>query len=259
MKLAIAGKGGVGKTTVAALLARRWAEEGRRVIAVDADPDANLGSALGIPEEVLARITPIARMEELVRERTGARPGQVGSWFILNPRVEDLPEKLWVEDRGVRLLVMGGIRGGGAGCACPENALLKAMLRHLVLGREEELVCDMEAGLEHLGRGTAHGVDRLLVVVEPSHRSLQTAHAVAALASELGLRRVVAVANKVADPEQRDFVEAHLNLPLLHCLPHDPQLRRADMLDTGVWEASPLLRREIGVLARRLRAEVQPS
>ena len=172
MKVAITGKGGVGKTTLSSALARAFSEDGRTVIVVDADPDANLAQSLGIPEEEIKKITPIACMDELVEERTGAKPGAAGSMFKLNPYVDDLPEKCSYPHKGIKLLVMGRSKAGGAGCYCPENVLLKSLVRHLILRRGEVVVLDMEAGIEHLTRGTTAAVDAFIVVVRLAGRSL---------------------------------------------------------------------------------------
>jgi CO dehydrogenase maturation factor len=234
MKLAISGKGGVGKTTLAALLALSYARDGHKVLAVDADPDANLGSALGFAAGVLEAVVPIAQRDALIEERTGARPGVLGQVFTLNPRVDDLPERFWIEREGVRLLVMGTVARGGAGCACPENALLSRLIRHLVVERGEVVIIDMEAGLEHLGRGTARGVDAFLVVVEPGQRSLQTAHAVVRLARDLGVERVMVVANKVRPGDHERLARALEGFDVLGSLPYDPAAIEADLAGRGV-------------------------
>ena len=204
MKLAVSGKGGVGKTTLTALLARRLVEQGRKVLAVDADPDANLAAALDVPSP--ERIVPIVEMKGLIAERMGTQPGAVGSFFKLNPKVDDLPAEHCHEHEGLRLIVMGMVRRGGAGCACPENAFLKALLTHILVGPEEDVLVDMEAGLEHLGRGTAASVDGLVVVVEPGLRSLETLDRIRRLAADIGLRRCWPVANRVASDADRDFL-----------------------------------------------------
>lgn len=253
MKIAISGKGGVGKTTLSALLAHSYAKEGRRVLAVDADPDANLGLALGFPLEALEGFVPIARMDELIMERTGARRGDLSQWFSLNPRVEDIPERCCLSREGIRLLVMGGVEKGGGGCACPENILLKHLLRHLFLEREDVVIVDMEAGLEHLGRGTAEGVDAFLVVVEPGCRSFQTARAVASLAGEIGVKRVWGVANKVRGPEDETFIARALEgIPVLGALPYDPQATQADLEGKPIYAACPLLVRAAGAIKAKL-------
>ena len=145
MKVAIVGKGGVGKTTLAAALARHLARAGSSVVAVDADPDANLPSALGVPQDRTPE--PIAGMRELILDRTDARDEGGGVFFKLNPKVDDLPEKFYVDAGGVRLLVLGTVETGGKGCMCPEGAVLKALLQHLLLRVTDDVVLDMEAGL----------------------------------------------------------------------------------------------------------------
>ncbi len=178
MKVAISGKGGVGKTTLAGVMARVLAAAGHKVLAIDADPDANLASAVGIPQEELKNLKPLAGMRELIEERTGATKGAYGAYFKLNPQVEDLPDRFSLERDGVKLMVLGTIPQGGGGCFCPENVVLKSLLAHVFIEREEYLIVDMEAGLEHLGRGTTAYMDALIVVVEPGRRSLQTARQV---------------------------------------------------------------------------------
>jgi len=227
MKIAVSGKGGVGKTTLSSLLARYWARKGYRVLAVDADPDANLGSALGIDAK---GIVPVANMEELIHERTGVKPGTVGGFFKMNPRVDDLPESLGREKDGVRLLVMGTVKKGGGGCICPESVLLKALINHLVLYQKDRVIMDMEAGIEHLGRGTAQGVDRLIIVVEPGRRSIETAAKVKELTQHLGLHRVAAVGSKVHNKEQEEFLKDNLdNIPLLGIIPYSEEIAAADL------------------------------
>jgi CO dehydrogenase maturation factor len=249
-KIAIAGKGGVGKTTVAALLAHVYAEQGRPVIAVDADPAACLGYALGLPQELLERLEPISEMEDLIYERTGAQPGTYGGFFKLNPRVDDIPERFSVEYRGIRLLQLGTIEAGGTGCICPESALLKALVTHLILYRDEVLILDMEAGLEHLGRATASAVDGFLVVVEPGRRSLETARQIARLAADIGVRRVSIVGNKVRGEADRAFIARWAGeLPILGYLPYSPEAIAADMEGRAIYEAAPQLVEEARVIA----------
>jgi len=222
VKVAISGKGGVGKTTLSALLAGAMALTGRRVIALDADPDANLAAALGLPLD--EPITPLAEMRELIRQRTGAQDGY-GGYFKLNPKVDDIPEAFARAIGNIRLLVLGGVRRGGDGCICPATALLKALLVHLVLGRRDALIMDMEAGIEHLGRATAQSMDALVVVVNPEPWSLQTAFRVRKLAGDLGMKKVFAVANRVSAPADAEAIARQLgDIPLIGQLPDDPRL-----------------------------------
>ncbi len=204
MKIAISGKGGVGKTLLAALLSKIFSESGYSVIAIDADPDANLAATLGFPDP--EKITPIAEMSALIEERTGAKPGESAPYFTLNPKVDDIPEKFAVKRDGIRLMRMGGIKRGGGGCYCPESALLKALLAHLLLARNEVVILDMEAGIEHLNRGTASAVNRLIVVVEPGRRSIETAYSIKQLASEIGIEALAVVGNKIRNQSDHDFV-----------------------------------------------------
>ena len=222
MKLAVSGKGGVGKTTLSALLAAALSRQGQEVVAIDADPDANLAWALGIPPQ--EDITPLAAMRQLIAERTGAK-GDYGAFFKLNPRVDDIPEQYARRIGHIRLLVLGGIRRGGEGCLCPASALLKALLVHLVLGRGEHLIMDMEAGIEHLGRATAQSMDALVVVVDSTSWSTQTAHRVRRLDADVGLHRVLAVANRVNGPKEMDSIVTELgDIPLVGTVPTDGQL-----------------------------------
>ena len=228
MKLAISGKGGVGKTTFAALLIRSLSRDGRRVLAIDADPDANLAAALGIADA--EKITPIADMKDLVFERTGAQPGSIGGYFSLNPKVDDLPEALSAKLENIKLMRLGGVSKGGAGCICPESSLLKALVRHVVLQRDEVVVMDMEAGIEHLGRATAKAVDKLIVVVEPGRRSIDTAGHIRQLASEIKLNNIAVVGNKIRGPNDEAFLKEHLNgFEFLGFLPFDDALIEADL------------------------------
>ena len=207
MKVAITGKGGVGKTTFAACLARLYADEGRKVLCADVDPDANLGLALGFSEEDLAKITPITEMKALIQERTEA--DQFERYFKINPKVDDLPDMLAQEINGVKLLLMGTIKQGGMGCVCPEHVILKRLLSHMIVQRDEVVIMDMEAGLEHLSRGTTDMVDRFIVVVEPGARSIQTYHSVQRLAADLGVSKVSVVANKIRDEYDTPTAGAH--------------------------------------------------
>ena len=206
MKVAITGKGGVGKTTFASTLARLYADEGRTVLAADVDPDANLGLALGLSQEEVDEIVPISRMRSLVEERTGANAAN--KFFKLNPYVADIPDTFSKDINGVKLLVMGTVDLGGSGCVCPEHVMLKAVLSNLTYRKNDVVVMDMEAGLEHLGRGTAANMDQFIVVIEPGARSVQTYRNVKRLANDLGIQKVRVVANKVRDEGDEEFIRS---------------------------------------------------
>jgi CO dehydrogenase maturation factor len=255
MKIAISGKGGVGKTTLAAVLARLYAEEGRQVLAVDADPDANLGSAIGFDEEELREIVPISDMRELIAERTGAPAGGFGRFFKINPRVSDIPDRFAKEKHGVKLIVMGTVETGGAGCVCPESILLKRVISHLVTGRDDAVIMDMEAGLEHLGRGTAEAVDLFIVVTEPGVRSLQTFHKIDALASDLGVKKVSVVANRLRGEGDEAFLRSRLPegalLGVIHC---DDAVIEADMNGLSPFDAGAGAVAEIRRIKERIDA-----
>jgi CO dehydrogenase maturation factor len=241
-KIAITGKGGVGKTTLTALLSYVYAQRGQDIIAIDADPAGNLGLAFGLTAALDAELKPIAEMDALIYERTGAQPGTIGGWFKLNPKVDDIPESFSITHRGVRLLRLGTVRGGGAGCLCPENALLKALVTHLLLRRNQSLILDMEAGVEHLGRGTASAVDAFVIVVEPGLRSLGTAEQIRGLAAEIGIKQVCLVANKVRSPEDEAFVRSRAGgLPVLGSLPYTAAAVGADQDGVAVFDGAPEL------------------
>ena len=243
MKLAITGKGGVGKTTLTALLAQVYADMGRQVLAVDADPSPCLAGALGFPAELRAQLKPIAEMDALIEERTGAKPGTVGGFFTINPRVDDIPERFSVLHRGVRLLEMGSVELGGSGCICPEAAMLKTLFTHLLFRKDDILLLDMYAGVEHLGRATVDFVDAMLVVVEPTRRSLGTAAQIKKLANDIGLMRLYLVGNKVRNEEEAKFLEAESpDMPLLGCLPADLKVQEADRLGIPVYDNVESLR-----------------
>lgn len=228
MKIAVSGKGGTGKTLLSALLCKELKERGYKVLAVDADPDANLAATLGFPDS--CGIKPIVEMEEVIEERTGAKPGTRAVLFKLNPKVDDIPQRYAAEHQGIRLIVMGTTRTGGSGCYCPENAFIRALMANLLVGREEAVVMDMEAGIEHLGRGTAKGVDALIVVVEPNMRSVETAQKVKRMAEDLGIRKMFAVGNKIKSEGQRKFlVENMSDFPFLGFIPFSEKIPLAEL------------------------------
>jgi CO dehydrogenase maturation factor len=256
MKIAISGKGGVGKTLLASLLSRTFAEAGYSVLAIDADPDSNLAANLGFPSP--DEITPISEMSALIEERTGAKPGKAGSFFKLNPKVDDLPEKYSLKYNGIRLMVMGRIKKGGTGCYCPENALLQALITHLLLGRDEVVILDMEAGVEHLGRATARAVDRLIVVVEPGRRSIETAYRISKLAKEIGLHNIAIVGNKVRSQSDREFLTSSLpDFEFLGFIPYDQAIVEADLANLPLLDSSPQIIREVRNIYQALLSTVK--
>ena len=235
MKIAVSGKGGVGKTTFSALLIRTLDEKGKKVLAIDADPDANLASAVGVPGS--ESITPISEMKQLVYERTEAKPGSVGGFFKLNPKVDDLPEALSAKLNDIKLMRLGGVAKGGGGCICPESTLLKALVNHVILARDEVMILDMEAGIEHLGRATAMAVDKLIVVVEPGRRSIETAKNIRRLASEIKLSRIAVVGNKIRGDKDKEFLKKHLSdFDFLGFIPYDEALIEADLAGQAPFE-----------------------
>ncbi len=237
MKIAVSGKGGVGKTTFSALLIRTLDEMGKKVLAIDADPDANLAAAVGIPDA--GKIVPIAEMKELIFERTEAHPGSVGGFFKLNPKVDDLPDALSACLGNIKLMRLGGVKKGGSGCICPESTLLRALVMHVVLARDEVVVMDMEAGIEHLGRATASAVDQLLVVVEPGRRSIDTAGHIRDLAGEIGLTKIAVVGNKIRSERDEAFLRKHLDgFRFIGFIPYDDALIEADLGGISPYDAA---------------------
>lgn len=254
MKIAVTGKGGVGKTTFAATLARLYAEEGRKVLAADVDPDANLGLALGFDEETLDSIVPISRMRKLVEERTGAN--SQNQFYRMNPKVDDIPDTYGKVCNGVKLLVLGTVETGGGGCVCPEHVMLKRIINNLVLFRDDVVILDMEAGLEHLGRGTTENMDAFIVVIEPGARSVQTYRNVKRLAKDLGVTRVKVVANKIRSADDEAFVTAKIPPEdLLGLIHYNVQVMDADRQGKSPYDVSPDLTSEI----RKIKAKIDES
>ena len=250
MKIAITGKGGTGKTTLAALMARTFAEKGKPVIAIDADPDANLASALGVPLTDLP--APLSQMKELIRERTDSKDGY-GTYFKINPDVRDLPEKYARLIHGVRLLTLGGIASGGSGCICPESALLKALVTHVLLREDEVVILDMEAGVEHLGRATAQAVTMMIVVIEPGQRSVQTALNIRKLADEIHIPRLGVVINKAFPDIEMDALVARLEgLPVLGTISMDSAIAQADLDGRSPYTGNEGQRKEINAILKAI-------
>lgn len=238
MKIAVSGKGGVGKTLLSAFLSQIFARSGYSVIAIDADPDANLAATLGFPHP--ERITPISEMDDLIEERVGVRPGTSGSFFALNPKVDDLPEQLSVQQDNIRLMVMGRIKRGGTGCYCAEGSLLQALLVHLLLNRDEVVILDMEAGIEHLSRGTVKAVDKLLIVVEPGRRSIETARTIFGLARDIGVENIAIVGNKIRSEDDTRFITQSLpDAEMLGYISYSSVIHEADLADRSLFDAAP--------------------
>ena len=244
MKLAITGKGGVGKTTLSSTLARLYADEGRTVLAADVDPDATLGRALGLTQEEVDEIVPISKMRTLVEERTGATAAN--QFYKLNPYVADIPDTFSKDIIGVKLLVMGTVDVGGSGCVCPEHVMLKSILSALTYRKDDVVIMDMEAGLEPLGRGTAMDMEQFIVVIEPGARSVQTYRNVKRLAKDLGVRRVRVVANKVRDEKDEEFVRNAIPAEdLLGMIHYNLEIMDADRQGKSPYDFSPAAIEEI--------------
>ncbi|MBP8626052.1 MAG: AAA family ATPase [Syntrophorhabdales bacterium] len=246
MKIAISGKGGVGKTTLAGVMARVLDSRGIKVLAIDADPDSNLGDAIGFSDEELNKARPLAEMEEFIEERTGSKKGQYGSFFKMNPRVDDIPDRFSAVMNRIRLVVLGSIVKGGGGCFCAENVLLRSLISYILTERDEYVIVDMEAGLEHLGRGTAEYIDSLIVVVEPGKRSIQTAHQIKRLASDIGIRDVSIAGNKITCPDDIRLIKDNLNgFPYIGSMSFNEKILEADRLGLSPYDIDSNIKYEV--------------
>ena len=238
MKIAVTGKGGVGKTVVAGVLANFFVEKGFKVLAIDADPSPNLAITLGIPLNEANKIVPISENAQLIEQKTSTG---IGGVYRLTFRVDDIVEKFSVKSPyGVNLLVMGTIKSADSGCMCPANAVLRQLLRYLLVERDEVVVMDMEAGVEHMGRGTAKHVDTMLIVTEPSLKSMETARKIHSLAMDIGVQKIFIVGNKVANSDEAEQIKqfaAHNKFLLLELIPYDEQILKADMRGETLLEA----------------------
>jgi len=256
MKLAVTGKGGVGKTTVSALLARGLQKTGRRVIAIDADPDSNLAASMGFPHP--ETIKPLVELKDLIEERTGVKPGTTGGMFRLNPLVEDIPEKYAVDIDGIKVLVAGAVKKGGSGCYCPENTMIRSLISHLLTEKNSALVLDMEAGIEHLSRGTIAAVDHLIIVTEPGRRSIETAERIVHMAAEIGLTRVSIIGNRVRSEQDKDFLKETLpGMQFIGFLPYDQAIRDAEIAGKSVAAASAEMEALIADVIKKLEQETR--
>lgn len=257
MKVAISGKGGVGKTTLAGVMARIFAKRGFKVLAIDADPDSNLASAIGVDQEKVNSMKPLALMTEFIEERTAAKKGTYGSFFKLNPRVDDIPERFSIEKDGIKLVILGNIQQGGGGCFCPENVLLKNLLSYVFIERDESVIVDMEAGLEHLGRGTAEYVDVLIVVVEPGQRSFQTAFQVKKLSQDLGIRNLYVVGNKIMKVSDDELIRKNLEgFTVLGSMSYNEKIIEADKLGVSPFDIDEKIRTEVEHIVENLHKQV---
>lgn len=237
MKLAITGKGGTGKSTIAGILAHYFAKDNYKVLAIDSDPDANFASAIGVPTEKALTITPISEQRKLIKEKTGKNPGEFGQLFKINPTVSDIPDKFSIEFHGIKLLVMGAVRKGDGGCSCPENVLLKNLLSEIILNRKEVVIVDMEAGVEHLGRGTAKHIDRMLIIVEPGSRSLETAKNIMKFGKEIGIKHFGIIGNKIQNEKQKSWLMQQFpqNL-ILGIISYHETIKNSDLLQKPLFE-----------------------
>ena len=251
MKIAVTGKGGVGKTTIVAGLVKYFAVKRKSVFAIDADPDTNLALTLSFPDPF--NITPLIEMESLIEERTGAKPGSLSPFFKLNPKVDDIPDRYFVEHDGIKLAVMGTVRGGGMGCTCPENAFLKALLSHLLVEREEIVILDMEAGIEHLGRGTARAVDKFIIVVEPGKKSIETAFRIRELSSQIGVTNISVVGNKIRREKDKNYLlNSMIDFNFLGFISFNEVILEADINGFSLWEGGEQFRKEIETIVKNL-------
>lgn len=256
MKIAITGKGGVGKTTLTSLLAYHYINQGRPVLAIDADPSPCLGPALGFPADKLLNLMPIADMRELIAERTGTTLGEAaGIYFKLNPKVSDLPDRFSQLHNGIRLLLLGAVQQGGSGCICPASTLLKQLVKHVLLQRNEVVLLDLYAGVEHLGRGTAQAVDVMLAVAEPTHRSMRTVAQIKVLANDIGIKNLLLVGNKASSPADRQFFADNLpGIPLIGCLNVSPEAVVADRSGQVLHSIDQKLAAEVAAIAERVES-----
>lgn len=252
MKIAISGKGGTGKTTIAATISEVYLKRGKGVILIDADPDSNLKTTLNIKEE----ITPLIELKEIIAERTGTKPGERAIFFKMNPEVDDIPDRFFYKNGNLYLGIMGTVRGGGLGCMCPENAFLKAILRNLILKRDEVVILDMEAGIEHLGRGTTEGIDYLLIITEPTEKSVETTERIEKLAKEIKIKKMGVIGNKIETERQKEFLEKKLgNMKIIGFIPYFKEFREGEIEGKTPWEAVPEILNYVEKIVKKMEEE----
>ena len=260
MKIAISGKGGVGKTTLAACLSKYFFNAGFKVIAVDADPDSNLASGLGIDPITASKIIPLVEMSKLIEERTGSVKGEYGGYFKLNPKVDDIPDNFSINAGGIKLLIAGTVKAGGSGCYCPENTFLKRLFRFLVVESKEIVILDMEAGIEHLGRGTTENMDALIIVVEPGQRSIHTAISIKKLASEIGIKNIFTVINKLKNKAEEEAIKHNLDgIVVVGTIPYLDAIRDADLYGISPCENNEDLKDSINKIASNLQKQIHDN
>jgi CO dehydrogenase maturation factor len=251
MKIAISGKGGVGKTTIMALVARELKNLGKKVLIIDADPSPHMAETLGI--KGAEQITPIADMTRLLAERAEKTPGS--PFYQLNPQVNDLIQDFMIEQDGMKLMVLGAIQKANGGCACPESHVLRKMLKKMMLTADEFVLLDMEAGVEHLGRGTVAGADHLLIVVIPTRSSIRTALKIKKLADEVGIVRISFIGNLVHGIADADFLEKGLGEAPVALFPESSEIRQAERNESPIIQIDDRLDNAPAELTEFLLAE----